>query len=213
MGMARYGITTDTKKVFGVSMGTMKPLVKRMGRDHARAGKLWATGWYEARILAALTDEPAKVTRRQMDAWTKTFDNWAICDTCCFHLFDRTPLAWAAIERWSTSQHEFVKRAAFATIAGLALHEKKAADAKFLALLPLIERAASDDRNFVKKGVNWALRGVGNRSPRLHTAALRTARRLAASPHASARWIGKDAIRDLERELVKRRVAKYPSPQ
>jgi len=207
-GMARYGITVANGKVFGVSMGTMKTLQKRLGRDHPLAQGLWATGWYEARILASLIDEPAKVTRRQMDAWVKAFDNWAICDTCCFHLFDRTPLAWAAINRWAASPREFVKRAAFATIAGLALHDKTSADAKFLAVLPLVERAANDERNFVKKGVNWALRAIGNRSAKLHQAALKTAAKLATSSNPAARWVGKDAERDLQRAIVKKRIAR-----
>jgi 3-methyladenine DNA glycosylase AlkD len=205
-GMARYGITTDTNKVFGVSMGTMKVLQKKLGKNHALAQELWATGWYEARILAALIDDPAKVTRRQMDAWTRAFDNWAICDTACFHLFDKTPHAWAAVDRWAASKKEFVKRAAFALTASLAVHDKKAPDELFLAVLPLIERAADDERNFVKKGVSWALRGIGNRNAKMHAQAIRLAKKLAASPDAARRWVGKDVLRDLSRPLVKARL-------
>jgi 3-methyladenine DNA glycosylase AlkD len=134
-----------------------------------------------------------------MDRWCRDFDNWGICDTVCFCLFDRTPHAWAKIAKWSGSREEFVKRAAFALLASLALHDKTTADGPFLASLPLIERAAADERNFVKKGVSWALRGVGRRSPALKAAAVTVAGRLAASTEPAARWVGKDALRDLNR--------------
>lgn len=203
-GMARYAITAE--KVFGVSMATMKPLARRLRPDHALAVALWKTGWYEARILAVLIDEPARLTVAQMNAWVRDFDNWAICDTSCFHLFDKSPLAWGRIDRWASSPREFVKRAAFALMAGLALHDRATEDARFLALLPIIERESTDARNFVKKGVNWALRSIGHRNRALHEASMTLARRLAASDVPSARWIGKDAIRDLDRVLVRERV-------
>jgi 3-methyladenine DNA glycosylase AlkD len=132
-----------------------------------------------------------------MNAWAADFDNWAICDTVCFHLFDRTPLAWEKAPMWSRSPREFVKRAGFALMASLAGHDKATPDARFLELLPLIEKGAGDDRNFVKKGVSWALRRIGRRSPRLHEAALAAARRLAASAEAACRWVGRDAAREL----------------
>lgn len=194
-GMARYGIRATG--AFGVSMATMRPLVKRLGKDHDLALALWPSGWHEARVLAALIDDPACVTRRQMNSWAADFENWADCDAACLHLFDRTPFAWAKARQWSAARREFVKRAGFALMAGLASHDKTAADRKFLALLPLIERGAQDQRNFVKKAVNWALRGIGKRNPVLHSAALALARRLADSPSASARWVGKDALREL----------------
>jgi len=195
-GMARYGITT-TRPIVGVSVATLRSLAKRLGRSHALALELWDAGWYESRMLAAFVDEPARVTRRQMQAWALDFDNWAICDTVCFHLFDKAPLAWSQVRPWARSPREFVKRAAFALVASLALHDKSAPDARFRPLLPLIARAASDDRNFVKKGVSWALRGIGRRGPVLRRAAVSLARRLARSNDPAARWVGRDALRDL----------------
>jgi len=197
-GMARYGIVAP--KVYGVSMGTMKTLAKELGRDHELALALWDTGWYEARILTAFVDEPSKVTPSQMDVWMRDFDNWAICDTICFHLFDKTPHAWKKIDQWSSRTKEFEKRAAFALLAAVALHDKKAPDAPFAKSLFLIEAAAADERNFVKKGVSWALRGIGHRNARLRSAAMKTAEKLAASKDPASRWIGRDTIRDLSRQ-------------
>ncbi len=196
-GMARYGIVA--RKAFGVSVGEMRAMAKKIGRDHALADKLYKSGWQEGRMLAVLIDDPKLVTARQMDAWARGFENWADCDTACFHLFDKTPHAWRKIEQWSGRKDEFVKRAAFALLASVALHDKKAPDAPFLKSLKLIERESGDDRNFVKKGLSWALRGIGHRNPKLRAAALKTAATLAKSEIASARWIGKDAIRDLSR--------------
>ena len=187
-GMARYAIVTP--KVFGVSVADVRGLGKTIGRDHRLAEPLWKTGWYEARMLAAFVADPARVTPAQMDRWARDFDNWAICDTMCFHLFDRSPHAWPKIRQWSRSRDEFVKRAAFALLASVALHDKQAPDAPFLAALPLVERAAADDRNFVKKGVSWALRGVGRRTAALHSPSVALARRLAASDEPAARWVG-----------------------
>jgi 3-methyladenine DNA glycosylase AlkD len=209
-GLARYGIVAP--KAFGVPVGTLLKLAKQHGKDHALAGELWRSGWYEARMLAAMIDDPKQVTRRQMNAWVKGFDNWGICDTVCWHLFDYTPFAWVTLRQWSASPHEFVKRAAFAMMAGQAGHDKTATDGRFLALLPLIEKGARDERNFVKKAVNWALRRIGGRSLALHAAALALAKRLAASDQASCRWVGKDAIRDLSRPMVRARLARRPRP-
>lgn len=202
-GMARYAIVAP--RAFGVSVGDLTQIGKRVGRDHELAEALWKSGWYEARMLTAFVDVPARVTPAQMDRWAKDFDNWAICDGLCFHLFDRTPYAWRKVEQWSRRKEEFVKRAAFALLASLALHDKRTGDPPFRRSLVFIERAATDGRNFVKKGVSWALRGVGHRSPALHAAAVRMARRLAASSEPAARWLGKDALRDLLRPAVVRR--------
>jgi 3-methyladenine DNA glycosylase AlkD len=204
-GMARYGIVAP--KVFGVSVGTLRAYAKRLGPDHALAAALWATGWYEARMLAAFVDEPARVTPAQMDRWARAFDNWAICDTVCFHLFDRTPYAWAKVRAWAPRQEEFVRRAAFALLASLVVHDKAAGDAPFRAGLRLIERAARDDRNFVKKAVNWALRCIGKRNAALNRAARAVARRLAAAGDTAPRWVGKDALRELTSAAVQRRLA------
>ena len=204
-GMARYAIRSG--KVFGVSVATLRQRAKTLGRNHELASALWDTGWYEARMLASFVEEPARVTPAQMDRWSRDFDNWAICDTVCFHLFDRTPHAWAKVEKWSRGRAEFVKRAAFALLASLALHDKRSADEPFVRCLPLIEREATDERNFVKKAVSWALRAIGERRPGLHADAGAVARRLAASPDRTARWVGKDALRQLASPAVTRRLA------
>lgn len=197
--MARFGI--ETPKAFGVSMANLKRLAKMAGRDHALAAALWATGWYEARMLASLVDDPALVTPAQMDAWRADFDNWGLVDTVCFCLFDRSPHALAMIEPWSRLEDEQQKRAAFALLACLALHDKASDDAPFLAALPLVETGARDGRNFVKKGVSWALRAIGQRkSSALKAAALDLAQRLAAYPDPAQRWVGKDAVRDLTKQ-------------
>ena len=204
-GMARYAIVAP--RAYGVSVGDLRALGKQIGTDHALAQGLWKTGWYEARMLSAFVADPARVTPAQMDRWTREFDNWAICDHLCFHLYDRTPHAWKKIDQWGTRKEEFVKRAAFALLASVALHDKTTADPPFRKTLRLIERAASDERNFVKKGVSWALRSVGERSEGLHAAALSSARALAGSDDASARWVGKDAMRQLDTPAVRKRVA------
>jgi 3-methyladenine DNA glycosylase AlkD len=205
-GLARYGIVAP--KAFGVPVGTMLKFAKKHGKDHALAAELWESGWYEARLLAAMVDDPKQVTRRQMEAWAKDFDNWGVCDTVCWHLFDYTPFAWETLRKWSGSPREFVKRAGFAMMAGQAGHNKTATDAEFLTLLPLIETGAHDERNFVKKAVSWALRRIGSRSLPLHAAAVKLAGRLATSDDAPTRWVGKDALRDLSRPLVRARLAR-----
>ena len=196
-GLARYGIPADN--ALGVAVGTLRDLGKELGRNHDLAAGLWKSGYLEARMLAAFVDEPERITPAQMDRWCRDFDNWAICDHVCFHLFDRTPYAYDKVEQWAKSDEEFVKRGAFALLASLALHDKAADDESFLRYFPLIEKAAPDDRNFVKKGVSWALRGIGKRQT-VREAAIDVAARLAESPERAARWIGKDALRDLTRK-------------
>jgi 3-methyladenine DNA glycosylase AlkD len=196
-GMARYALPSDN--ALGVAVGDIRALGKLIGRNHELAAALWETGVYEARMLAAFVDDPKLVTPAQMDRWCRDFDSWGICDTLCFHLFDKTPHAWAKIATWSGGRDEFVKRAAFALLASVALHDKRCPDAPFLESLPLIERAASDERNFVKKAVSWALRGIGKRNAALKSAAVSVAQRLAGSTNPTARWVGKDALRDLTR--------------
>jgi 3-methyladenine DNA glycosylase AlkD len=203
-GLARYAIHVD--KAFGVSMATMQALTRQLGRNHALAHALWDTGWYEARTLVAFVGDPAQVTAAEMDGWCRDFDNWAICDSLCFYFFDKTPHAWRKVGAWARRRPEFEKRAAFALLAALALHDKQAPDSRFLTSLPLIERAATDERNFVKKGVSWALRAIGHRNLPLHTAACDLAARLARSDDATARWVGKDALRDLRRPAVRRKL-------
>ena len=204
-GMARYGIPPD--KAFGVSVGTLQKLAKQLGRNHELAAALWNTGWYEARMLACYIDEPTSVTPAQMDRWCRDFDNWAICDTACFALFDRTPHAWRKVEQWSRRRDEFVKRAAFALLWGLTVHDKDADDEPFVQGLLLVERAATDERHFVKKAVNMALRAIGKRNRTLNAAAVEVAQRLSDSPQTAPRWVGKDALRELTSPAVTKRLA------
>lgn len=192
----RYGI--HTRKAFGVSMANIQVLAKSLGRSHDLATALWETGWYEARLLTSFIDDPALVTPEQMDRWCRDFDNWGVCDTLCFHLFDRTPHAWAKVDEWSPCDDEFVKRAAFALLACLALHDKRAPDGWFVERLPLVERAASDGRNFVKKGVVWALRAIARRNSELRENVVALARRLANSTTATERWVGKTVLREMK---------------
>jgi 3-methyladenine DNA glycosylase AlkD len=203
--LARFGITAS--KALGVSMANIQVVAKRLGRSHELAAALWDTGWYEARMLTSFVDEPARVTPAQMDRWCRDFDNWGICDTLCFNLFDRTPHAWSKVEQWSTKRDEFVKRAAFALLWGLTVHDKRAGDEAFERGLAFIERAATDERHLVKKAVNMALRAVGKRNPALNAAAVTVARRLGDSQDAAARWVGKDALRELTSPAVMRRLS------
>jgi 3-methyladenine DNA glycosylase AlkD len=202
----RYGIVTA--KAFGVSMADTKLVAKRLGRSHDLAAALWATGWYEARLLASLVDDPARVTPAQMDRWCRDFDNWGICDTVCFHLFDKTTHAFPKVKAWAGRRAEFERRAAFALLASLALHLKTADDAPFIRTLPLIARAAADERNFVKKGVSWALRSIGHRNAALHAACIALAEQLVSSGEAAPRWVGADVLRDLRRPAIARRLGK-----
>jgi len=203
-GMARYAIPND--KALGVLMGDIQKLAKLLGRDHALALALWKTDVYEARMLCAYVDEPERVTPAQMDAQARDFDNWAICDTLCFALWVRTPHAFAKIRKWASHRDEYVKRASFALLASMALRHKETGDADYLRCLPLIEKAASDERNFVKKAVSWALRGVGRRSVKLNKASLTLAKKLAAAKEPAPRWIGKDALRELSSAAVQKRL-------
>jgi 3-methyladenine DNA glycosylase AlkD len=204
-GLARFAIPTD--RALGVPMGQIQTLAKQLGRDHAMAQALWDSEWLEARMLAAYVDDPAAVTAAQMDRWCRAFDNWAVCDTVCFALFDRTPHAWRKVTQWAGRRDEYVKRAAFALLWGLTVHDKVSGDEPFLRGLALIETAATDKRLYVKKAVNMALRATGKRTAALHEAAVATSRRLAASNDPTARWVGKDALGELTSASVLRRVA------
>src|SRR5215213_11679383 len=192
-GMARYSIPSD--HAYGVAMKDIKALGVMLGCNQPLAVALWATGVYEARMLASFVGDPERLTAAQMERWCKDFDNWAFCDAMSFNLFDRTPHAWAKVQQWSSKPREFEKRTAFALLWSLSVHDKSAADGRFLEGLSLIEREAGDERNFVKKAVNMALRAVGKRNRALHAAATEVARRLTGSGDATARWIGKDALR------------------
>jgi len=208
-GMARYGIPAT--KAFGVSVGTLKTHAKALGKNHALALELWSSGWYEARLLASFVAEPAQLVVSEMNAWAKDFDSWAVCDTVCFHAFDRTPLAWGRIAPWAAASAEFHRRGAFALLWGLSVHDREASDAAFLDCFALIEKAASDPRDYVKKGVDMALRAIGKRNASLHAAALELAARLCESEAGSAAWIGRSVQRDLAK--ARPRAGKAASPR
>jgi 3-methyladenine DNA glycosylase AlkD len=201
-GMARFGIAPVV--AYGVPAPAMQKLAREVGVDSNLAVRLWNTGVHDARILAAYVMNPDHLTRREMDRWAKQFDSWAVCDNACMHLFRKTPFAWEKAVDWSERKEEFVKRAAFALIATLAVHDKKADNRVFLAFLPVIERAAHDERNFVKKAVNWALRQIGKRNALLCKAAIKCAERLKKSASPSARWIASDALRELQKPRTRR---------
>jgi len=209
-GMARFAIPSDN--ALGVAVGDIRKVAKSVGRSHDLAAALWETGCYEARLLSAFVDEPERVTPAQMDRWCRDFDSWAVCDTVCFHLFDRSPHAWKKVTAWANRKGEFQKRASFALLACLALHDRKTDEEPFAESLELIEAAASDERNFVKKGVNWALRAVGRRSLPLNSLAVALGRRLAESKNATERWVGKDALRELVRPDVQKKLRSRKLP-
>lgn len=194
-GMARFGIRTD--RAFGISMQQLRPLARKYRKNHALALALWDSGFHEARVLASLIDDPKSVTSRQMDSWAADFDSWDVCDQACMKLFVRTPFVDDKIAKWAKDKREFVRRAGFALLAAYAVHGKGVPDASYRRLLPLIEEYSTDERNFVRKAVNWALRQIGKRSPALHKPALALSKKLAASEDKTARWIGKDAVKEL----------------
>ena len=205
-GMARFGMAVE--KRLGVSVPEMRRIAKETGKDHNLAVRLWKTGVAEARIVASMIADPAELTGKDMDDWVKDFNSWDVCDQVCMNLFEKTSLAGQKIIEWSAREEEFVRRAAFALLACLAWHDKQAADQKFIEFLPVIARGATDERNFVKKAVNWALRNIGKRNPRLNRAAIKTAREIQRLDSKAARWIAADAIRELEGEGTQRRLLK-----
>ena len=202
--MGRFGIATG--RALGLSMPYLRDLAKRIGRDHSLAKELWDSGIHEGRILAALVDEPDKVTKTQMEKWVDEFDSWDICDGCCGNLFDRTPYAYAKALEWSGRKKEFVKRAGYALMAELAVHDRGAPDASFVRFFGAIERGSTDSRNLVKKAVNWALRQIGKRNLKLNGAALVLAKKIAEKESPSAKWVATDAIRELSGEAVQKRL-------
>jgi len=203
-GMARFGI--NPKGTLGLSMPFLRKLAKRAGTDHDLAERLWRSGIHEARILAALIDDPLLVTPAQMESWIKDFDSWDVCDQVCGNLFDRTRYGRRKAAVWAKKNPEFERRAGFALMAALAWHDKDATDALFLGYLPVIERFAFDDRNFVRKAVNWALRNIGKRNRALNRAAAACARRIAKQDSRAARWIAKDALRELTDPKTTKRI-------
>ncbi len=201
--MLRFGVVVSN--AHGIAIPTLRNIAKTLPKNHVLAKELWASGNHEARILAALIDEAEKVSQRQMDQWAGDFRSWDLCDQVCGNLFDRTPFAFSKAKEWTHHQSEFVRRAGFSLMACLAVHDKKAIDSQFLPFFPLIEQYAHDERNFVKKAVNWALRQIGKRNVKLHKRAIKSAERILKQNTPSARWIAHDALRELNSEAVQKR--------
>ncbi|HIH19749.1 TPA: DNA alkylation repair protein [Candidatus Micrarchaeota archaeon] len=196
-GMARFGISS--KNTLGVPIPELRKMAKAMGKNHSLAQRLWSSGIHEGRILASMVDEPAKITEKQMDAWIKDFDSWDVCDEVCMNLFDKTPFAFKKAKEWTSRKREFEKRAGFALMAVLAVHDKTTADEKFIKeFFPLIKKQATDERNFVRKAVNWALRQIGKRNNKLRGKAIKIAGEIQKLNSKSAKWIASDALRELK---------------
>ncbi len=205
-GMARFGIKAD--KAYGVRIPELTRIAKETGKNHGLAEELWGHGYTETRILACMIDDPKLVSEEQLESWALEFNSWDVCDQCCMRLFRKTPFAYQKIEEWSTREEEFVKRAAFTLIATLAVHDKKADDTIFEELFPIIIRESRDERNFVKKAVNWALRQIGKRNLNLNRKAIAVAEEINQLDSRSAKWIAKGALRELESEKVQERLSR-----
>jgi len=203
-GMARFGINPEN--TYGISIPNLRQMAREAGKDHALAQQLWSSGIHEARILAGMVDDPKVVTEEQIDNWVEGFDSWDVCDQCCMNLFEKTGFAYQKAVEWSSREEEFVKRAGFVMMARLAVSDKKAGDGQFKGFFPIIKREASDNRNMVKKAVNWALRQIGKRNSNLNETAIRAAREIQRMDSKSARWIASDALRELTGEAVQSRL-------
>jgi 3-methyladenine DNA glycosylase AlkD len=199
-GMARFGI--NSKNTLGVSVPQIREIAGKVGKNHVLAQQLWKSGIHEARILAGFVDEPHFVTEVQMETWVSEFDSWDVCDNVCGSLFDKTALAYEKAAEWSERREEFVKRAGFALMAYLAVHDKKTSNEVFAKFLPIIKRGSDDHRNFVRKAVNWALRQIGKRNQRLNKLAVQTAREIQKMEPRPAKWIASDALRELTDKKV-----------
>lgn len=205
-GMARYGI--NPKNNLGISIYNLRPLAKEIGKDHELALRLWESGIHDARLLAVFIEDSTKITEEQMESWAKDFDSWDVCDQTCTSLFDMSPLAWKKVGDWAERKEEFVKRAAFSLLAGLAVHDKKASDEQFLSISSLLKKHTLDERNYVKKAVNWAVRNIGKRNQFLNRKMIALSREMLLFDSKSAKWIANDAIRELTSEKVKKKVEK-----
>jgi 3-methyladenine DNA glycosylase AlkD len=203
-GRARFGI--KSKKAFGVRIPELRKIAKKIGKNHLIAIKLWDFGYSETKILASMIDDPMDVTEEQMDQWVIEFDSWDICDQCCMNLFDKTPFAYKKVFEWSKRDEEFVKRASFTMMAVLAVHDKKASDEKFEQFFPIITRESKDNRNYVKKAVNWALRQIGKRNMGLNKKAIIIAEEIHDLNFKSSRWIASDALRELKSKKIQSRL-------
>lgn len=205
-GMARFGI--NPQKVYGVRIPELRRIARKTGKNHELAERLWNFGYHETRILASMVDDPQEVTEEQMERWVLDFNTWDICDQCCMNLFDKTPFAYKKVFEWSKREEEFVKRAAFTMMAVLAVHDKKAPNESFEQFFPLIIRESNDNRNFVKKAINWALRQIGKRNMELNDKAILVAQEIQIMDSKSSRWIASDALRELTSEKIQERLNK-----
>jgi 3-methyladenine DNA glycosylase AlkD len=205
-GMARFGIKSD--KTLGVSIPNLRKIAKKTGKNHLLALQLWDSDIHEARILAGMVDDPEMVTEEQMESWVKDFDSWDVCDQCCLNLLDKTEFAYQKAIEWSERSEEFVKRTGFVLMAQFAVHDKKASDEDFMQFFPIIKREATDERNFVKKAVNWALRQIGKRNLNLNDKAIEIAKEIQQLDSKSAKWIATDTLRELTSDAVQKRLIK-----
>jgi 3-methyladenine DNA glycosylase AlkD len=203
-GMARFGI--NTKKAFGIGIPPLRQLARSIGKDHPLALRLWRSGYHEARILSAMIDDPSSVTEKQMNAWVKDFNSWDLCDQCCGNLFDKTPYAYKYAHKWTDSKDEFVKRAGYTMMASLAVHDKEKDESHFRKFFPRIIKGSVDERNFVKKAVNWALRQIGKRNLSLNKSAVKIANEIYKIDSRSAKWVAADALRELTSSAVQKRL-------
>lgn len=203
-GMARFGI--DVKYALGVSIPSLRKAAKKIGKNHRLAQQLWKTKIHEARILASMIDDPELVTKKQMESWVQDFNSWDLCDQTCMNLFDKTKYAYKIAIEWSKREEEFVKRAGYALMACLAWHDKEAANKKFVQFMPYIRRGSTDQRNFVKKAVNWALRQIGKKNLNLNKVAIKTTKEIQKLDSKAAKWIAADALRELQGEAVQKRL-------
>ena len=202
--MERFGININ--KCYGISVPDIRSMAREIGKNHSLAQKLWQSGIHDARLLASMVDNPKIVSENQMERWVKDFDSWDICDQCCMNIFDKTPFAWSKAAEWTRRNEEFVKRAGFALMACLAVHDKEAADSDFKQFFPIIKRESTDGRNYVKKAVNWALRQIGKRNKNLNKEAIVVAKEISEIDSPSARWIASDALRELQKPEIRKRL-------
>ncbi|MDI6644942.1 MAG: DNA alkylation repair protein [Methanobacteriaceae archaeon] len=203
-GMSRFGINPE--KTYAVRIPQLRQIAKKIGKNHEMAHRLWDAGYRETRIIASIIEDPKLVTEKQMEEWVLDFETWDICDQCCMNLFRKTPFAYDKIYQWSQRDEEFVKRASFTLIATLAVHDKKASDDTFEKFFPIIIRESGDGRNFVKKAVNWALRQIGKRNIQLNKKAIETAEKIQKIDNKTAKWIAKDALRELTSDKIQKRI-------
>ena len=203
VGMSKFGINPEN--TYGISIPKLREIAKDIGKNHQLALELWKSDIHEARILASFIDEPEKVTENQLEKWVRDFDSWDVCDQVC-NLFEKTPYAYQKAIEWTNRKEEFIKRAAFALMAGLAVHDKEASDEQFEQFFPLIRKAATDDRNFVKKAGNWALRNIGKRNKALNERAIEIAREIQEMNSKTAKWIASDALRELSSQAIQKRL-------